>query len=43
MSSVPAGGGVAVGTLNPGRSGQSTAHCAGIGIGTGIGEISVRP
>ncbi|MFF1832873.1 hypothetical protein ACFVXE_01440 [Streptomyces sp. NPDC058231] len=28
-------------TLNPGRSGQSTAHCAG--IGTGIGEISVQP
>ncbi|THA60941.1 hypothetical protein E6P78_25995 [Streptomyces sp. A0958] len=28
-------------TLNPGQSGQSTAHCAG--LGTGIGEISVRP
>ncbi|MFI6058281.1 hypothetical protein [Streptomyces sp. NPDC051286] len=28
-------------TLNPGQSGQSTAHCAG--IGTGIGEIGVRP
>lgn len=28
-------------TLNPGRSGQSTAHCAG--LGTGIGEIHVRP
>jgi hypothetical protein len=27
--------------LNPGQSGQSTAHCAG--IGTGIGEIHVRP
>ncbi|MEU2249184.1 hypothetical protein [Streptomyces sp. NPDC019224] len=28
-------------TLAPGQSGQSTAHCAG--LGTGIGEISVRP
>ncbi|MFD9502293.1 hypothetical protein [Streptomyces sp. NPDC060035] len=28
-------------TLNPGQSGQSTAHCAG--LGTGIGEIHVRP
>ncbi|MEU5718044.1 hypothetical protein AB0G71_20040 [Streptomyces sp. NPDC020403] len=28
-------------TLAPGRSGQSTAHCAG--LGTGIGEIQVRP
>ncbi|MFF8916258.1 hypothetical protein ACF08M_23760 [Streptomyces sp. NPDC015032] len=28
-------------TLNPGQSGQSTAHCAG--LGTGIGEISVQP
>ncbi|MFD0341367.1 hypothetical protein ACFVH0_22295 [Streptomyces sp. NPDC127117] len=28
-------------TLNPGQSGQSTAHCAG--IGTGIGEITVQP
>lgn len=28
-------------TLNPGQSGQSTAHCAG--LGTGIGEITVRP
>nr|WP_069170297.1 hypothetical protein [Streptomyces griseus] len=28
-------------TLGPGRSGQSTAHCAG--LGTGIGEIQVRP
>ncbi|MFE7752946.1 hypothetical protein [Streptomyces sp. NPDC057428] len=28
-------------TLGPGQSGQSTAHCAG--LGTGIGEIHVRP
>ncbi|MET7369888.1 hypothetical protein ABZS61_29265 [Streptomyces sp. NPDC005566] len=28
-------------TLNPGQSGQSTAHCAG--LGSGIGEIHVRP
>ncbi|MFF3171927.1 hypothetical protein G3I76_39625 [Streptomyces sp. SID11233] len=28
-------------TLNPGQSGQSTAHCAG--LGTGIGEITVQP
>ncbi|MBT2901715.1 hypothetical protein [Streptomyces sp. McG3] len=28
-------------TLRPGESGQSTAHCAG--LGTGIGEIHVRP
>lgn len=28
-------------TLRPGQSGQSTAHCAG--LGTGIGEIHVRP
>ncbi|GGY99124.1 hypothetical protein CP967_04330 [Streptomyces nitrosporeus] len=28
-------------TLSPGQSGQSTAHCAG--LGTGIGEIHVRP
>ncbi|MFD7864229.1 hypothetical protein [Streptomyces sp. NPDC057682] len=28
-------------TLDPGRSGQSTAHCAG--LGTGIGEITVQP
>ncbi|MEK8145660.1 hypothetical protein NKH18_43060 [Streptomyces sp. M10(2022)] len=28
-------------TLNPGQSGQSTARCAG--LGTGIGEIHVRP
>ncbi|MFE4452519.1 hypothetical protein [Streptomyces sp. NPDC056796] len=28
-------------TLRPGESGQSTAHCAG--LGTGIGEIQVRP
>ncbi|GAA2925484.1 hypothetical protein ACFPN0_28340 [Kitasatospora cinereorecta] len=28
-------------TLDPGQSGQSTAHCAG--LGTGIGEIHVRP
>ncbi|MFF5338261.1 hypothetical protein [Streptomyces sp. NPDC013181] len=28
-------------TLAPGQSGQSTAHCAG--LGTGIGEITVRP
>ncbi|MEU8503819.1 hypothetical protein AB0C40_03625 [Streptomyces brevispora] len=28
-------------TLSPGQSGQSTAHCAG--LGTGIGEITVRP
>nr|WSW65498.1 hypothetical protein OG461_04450 [Streptomyces sp. NBC_00995] len=28
-------------TLSPGQSGQSTAHCAG--LGTGIGEISVQP
>ncbi|WP_307128795.1 hypothetical protein [Streptomyces sp. B1I3] len=28
-------------TLAPGQSGQSTAHCAG--LGTGIGEIHVRP
>ncbi|MFB8208333.1 MULTISPECIES: hypothetical protein [unclassified Streptomyces] len=28
-------------TLAPGQSGQSTAHCAG--LGTGIGGISVRP
>ncbi|MGW2477873.1 hypothetical protein [Streptomyces sp. NPDC001665] len=28
-------------TLAPGQSGQSTAHCAG--LGTGIGEISVQP
>ncbi|MEU0137624.1 hypothetical protein ABZ172_26855 [Streptomyces sp. NPDC006296] len=28
-------------TLGPGESGQSTAHCAG--LGTGIGEIQVRP
>ncbi|MFF0288137.1 hypothetical protein [Streptomyces sp. NPDC005262] len=28
-------------TLNLDRSGQSTAHCAG--LGTGIGEISVQP
>lgn len=27
--------------LAPGQSGQSTAHCAG--LGTGIGEIHVRP
>ncbi|WP_030255952.1 hypothetical protein [Streptomyces violens] len=28
-------------TLNPGQSGQSTAHCGR--LGTGIGEISVQP
>ncbi|MFH8758194.1 hypothetical protein [Streptomyces atroolivaceus] len=28
-------------TLRPGDSGQSTAHCAG--LGSGIGEIHVRP
>ncbi|MFF9687681.1 hypothetical protein [Streptomyces sp. NPDC014623] len=28
-------------TLRPGASGQSTAHCAG--LGSGIGEIHVRP
>ncbi|MEU6113231.1 hypothetical protein ABZ840_01460 [Streptomyces sp. NPDC047117] len=28
-------------TLDPGRSGRSTAHCGR--IGTGIGEIQVRP
>ncbi|WP_326768911.1 hypothetical protein OG978_34120 [Streptomyces sp. NBC_01591] len=28
-------------TLNPGQSGQSTAHCSA--LGTGIGEISVQP
>ncbi|MEV3929322.1 MULTISPECIES: hypothetical protein [unclassified Streptomyces] len=28
-------------TLGPGQSGQSTAHCAG--LGSGIGEIHVRP
>ncbi|MFC8228272.1 hypothetical protein [Streptomyces sp. NPDC057287] len=28
-------------TLRPGESGQSTAHCGG--LGTGIGEIHVRP
>ncbi|MFD0020677.1 hypothetical protein [Streptomyces sp. NPDC058382] len=28
-------------TLSPGQSGQSTAHCAG--LGTGIGEITVQP
>ncbi|MFE9724010.1 hypothetical protein ACFYQ5_10545 [Streptomyces sp. NPDC005794] len=28
-------------TLSPGESGQSTAHCAG--LGSGIGEIHVRP
>ncbi|WP_432102008.1 hypothetical protein [Streptomyces sp. bgisy091] len=28
-------------TLRPGESGQSTAHCAG--LGSGIGEIHVRP
>lgn len=28
-------------TLAPGQSGQSTAHCAG--LGSGIGEIHVRP
>ncbi|WNI21356.1 hypothetical protein [Streptomyces sp. ITFR-16] len=28
-------------TLAPGQSGQSTAHCAG--LGAGIGEISVQP
>ncbi|MFB8030223.1 hypothetical protein ACFQ6U_15470 [Streptomyces sp. NPDC056465] len=28
-------------TLGPGESGQSTAHCAG--LGSGIGEIHVRP
>lgn len=28
-------------TLSPGQSGQSTAHCAG--LGSGIGEIHVRP
>jgi hypothetical protein len=28
-------------TLNPGQSGQSTAHCSS--LGTGIGEITVRP
>ncbi|MFJ4916144.1 hypothetical protein [Streptomyces sp. NPDC088726] len=28
-------------TLNPGQSGQSSAHCAG--LGTGIGEITVQP
>ncbi|MFF2772636.1 hypothetical protein ACFVUP_36625, partial [Streptomyces bacillaris] len=28
-------------TLRPGESGQSTAHCGK--IGTGIGEIHVRP
>ncbi|MFC6064212.1 hypothetical protein [Streptomyces ochraceiscleroticus] len=28
-------------TLNPGQSGQSTAHCGS--LGTGIGEISVQP
>ncbi|MFF2599724.1 hypothetical protein ACFVVB_11635 [Streptomyces californicus] len=28
-------------TLRPGQSGQSTAHCGS--LGTGIGEIQVRP
>ncbi|MGW1816166.1 hypothetical protein ACWCQM_21675 [Streptomyces sp. NPDC002125] len=28
-------------TLRPGESGQSTAHCAG--LGSGIGEIHVHP
>ena len=28
-------------TLNPGQSGQSTAHCGS--LGTGIGEITVQP
>ncbi|MEU8696163.1 hypothetical protein AB0C61_00545 [Streptomyces sp. NPDC048680] len=28
-------------TLNPGQSGQSTAHCPG--LGTGIGKITVQP
>ncbi|MEV5147195.1 hypothetical protein [Streptomyces sp. NPDC052727] len=28
-------------TLRPGQSGQSTAHCSS--LGSGIGEISVRP